>query len=494
MDFYTPGDFVSDVTGNDTLAGWEDSAADSLSDTWESIQDNTTEFFDDPQAWVQQQWDDLKEDIQQEWDAFKEEFDWKGFGVALIATSLGVPAPFAMLGTFGLDTYGQAFDIMKGDYNDDIEELEALQKELEALGDVYDGLYDDLLDLYMFWDEIYIMSASNSLDRYYKDVVSPKEEALRKKIDDFNNNYGDIIKLNADSVLGKFILSGTMIIGGVVTDIGMIFDGDLDASERGKAALRIIALIVAIVVLVFSWGSNVAAWKVIVAYVAFAISLDAGYGANGIMSGLLTMLDLVINDILKLDKILDSEKLGGLDKDSDYHTEMVELHVIIVQLVAVGVSLTGSWGGGVGAGSKVPEAIRGSIQVTGTLQQLYQTYNLAMEVYDFVTANDALSAAQQKIQDGIEATNARIDKLRRTRMLMQMQDMRYIQEDADEIINNFVLNVSESRAEYLDPAGTIRMNTRYKQEPMVQYGFEELFSSANMAGNDEYYKNILYST
>ena len=117
-----------------------------------------------------------------------------------------------------------------------------------------------------------------------------------------------------------------------------------------------------------------------------------------------------------------------------------------------------------------------------------------MEVYDFVTANDALSAAQQKIQDGIEATNARMDKLRRTRMLMQMQDMRYIQEDADEIINNFVLNVSESRAEYLDPAGTIRMNTRYKQEPMVQYGFEELFSSANMAGNDEYYKNILYST
>ena len=485
-------DYVSDVGSSalDHIQDGIESAGDSISDTWTSIEENWAEFKHNPLDWAEDKWDKLEEDLKEDWDVFKDEFTWSGLSASIGAALMGMPLPAAMGLIFGSDTFQAQYDYIQGDMQEDIEDIEALQELIEQYGDEYLDMQEELMDMALFFDEIYVISESNRTDRYHKDVITPAEAKLARKVAEFNERWGSIMRLNSDSTFGKLTLSGVMVIGGVMTDIGRIFDSELPGADRMKAAGRIILLIVSIVILVFSWGTAGFSWEWLVGLILFWMSMDAGYGQSGIYSAILSFLDLMINDLLEADELF-SSRLAALDDDHELHAMAIEATAQVVAIATIIASMTGVMNMSTGGGQP-NQLITSIVAYAGVIQKYYAVFQQAMSVYDFVEANKAREEIERQLEEALRKSNDRLDSIRRKRFLLNVADFQYVQSDADEIINNFVLKASSSAVPMLDPESMVLMNTRFKQEPIVQYGFEEVFNSGSMAGDDNYHKEILY--
>jgi hypothetical protein len=427
--------------------------------------------------------------------------------------------------------------------------------------------------------------ATSRMDDSLSSLQSSLEELTEGLIEDYNKTVGewndklldmqkeiltiateiDQLELIASLTTAKFWQSEAtmfdkMVKGGTV--LGLIFGGlakiatgmardVLSLAEGDIAALgRLVATTVKIVAIVaaFKSGYFYLAYLLITEMV---ISLDAMYANGAVLSGVLKILDVILNEVLRLDHVM--QDLSKLDPDHDKHMDIVGVVRITVSVVATiasvrayftseayRIALKQAMGSVVstvtGAVASIPivgdmyTVISQLLDKLNTLiaidigkasLKLSDLWDIAKSIINIIKAigykvnipgmpdlvypEDEIEQGEAKVKaigneitnrlnDSAIKLNSKFTNTTRNRMLMHMKDSKDMMSDSDEIINEFLLQVMGDTAGYLDPEGLIAKNSRYSYTPTVAFGYEDMFNASNFAGNEEYFKKMLYGS
>ena len=395
----------------------------------------------------------------------------------------------------------ELFDVMTGQYHSDAKDIEKAQERYEESVGVVDAMSLDLARIAVFFDEIYSMSKSNEIDDYVNETLNPLEAQLQRMINDFNNNYGSIMKLQG-TFLGKAFLSPFMIIGGIVFDVGNMIRGDMEAT------MRIIGLIVSIVLLVVTFGTDVNSWAAIVSYIAFYISLDASFGGGGITMFAMQILDFVFNDVLTLDDY--ASDFSNFDSGSKRYEETMGYFQLGLSITALIVSLDFSSIGNSGKdvanaanntktvasaaqGANSSEAATKAAKTasdTKNLTDLLNAVNMATGYFQSKMAHDALKQELNNKLAMVQDKQDALDKKHRYQMLMMEETF---MTNHQERVLNYETSLDSGIYYYKDPMYLVPMSELDSRNKHTKDDFEDMFSDDLLAGSDKYFHNMIYS-
>ena len=355
--------------------------------------------------------------------------------------------------------------------------------------------------------------------------------------------------ITSSGFIGKLVGGFVKIITGLVRDIvNVVTKFDLEALGRIVVTVLKVAVVVASI-------NNPALFTLLVA--DLIIYLDSTYAYNSILSGVLQILDVILNDILRIDEIWSATKV--LDPNHENHMELigyVRMGIAITATISTIATFTFNpefasnleFVSELGTGI-VKESIgiiSSTIPLAGNLSSIYSTistmisslksllsinifnsniglgqlWDIAQNIMKIVrairyksklpnmpdhTTYPELSEAEIRVEQIKDVISSKLSKAKekvtfkyvdetRRRMLAHMKDMKEFMSDTDEIINEFLLQVIGDTAGYLDPEGLIVKNTRYSYIPNVAFGYENMFNESKFAGSESYTKDMLYKS
>ena len=382
------------------------------------------------------------------------------------------------------NTGEQLWKVAKGDYAKDANAIKENQDKYEEEKNNVSKMSDDLVSIVMLYDEVYQMAGSNEIDRYIDTNLKPLEIKLQKQIDDFNSSYGEIIKMQG-TFLGDIFLSPFMIIGGIAYDFGNMVSGDIDAT------LRIVGLIVSIVLLVITLGSDYSSLAKIVATLAVYLSMDSTFGQGGIMTATMQILDFAFNEVLHADTYIN--ETDRFKKGSEYYEETkgyVSLTLSITAIVATldYNAIMRSFDSGKEMAQIAGKEAAKSTAQNGNLTNLLQVVQQATSYAQSYSAHEKLKAELNDRIVMLEERQARADRKYRAQML---QDSNAYITPHQERVDNYEYNFDNGVYQYKDPMYLVPFEQ--VDGIMTNDNVFNIFNENKLAGSDNYFKNMLYS-
>ncbi|MDD2290676.1 MAG: hypothetical protein PHV52_00220 [Aliarcobacter sp.] len=386
-----------------------------------------------------------------------------------------------------LDQIGK---VLTGEYHESVKAIQAQEDKLNTLKEEYYNLADEI-NGEAFLGEIFSIAGSNTLDRYVSEKILPAEEQYKKMLDNFKKEFSYILDWAEGSFFERLFASFILIIGGLLNDIGDIVTGKAN-SETWKNIITTVLSIAAIVILL-----PVAPWASIILIANLIITLDAAYANGAMLGAIFSLLDFVFNDVLNLDDLV-AKDFDHFNKDSEYYQETQAYFKLALAISAVVSSLYSVSNLPDGA-LKTTMANMGlsssTISNVGTITEAYNAYNVAISVNDIITMNDKYNEMYSDLKEKQNILDNRINSANRRKMIGSYIDMEHILAYPDEMVNEYVMQMTQLNNGVLDPEGLISMNTRYKVENQdMTFGFEDIFAYDNQAGGNRYTKQILFKT
>lgn len=383
-----------------------------------------------------------------------------------------------------LDQIGK---VLTGEYHESVKAIQAQENKLNTLKEEYYNLADEI-NGEAFLGEIFSIAGSNTLDRYVNEKILPAEEQYKKMVENFKKEFSYILDWAEGSFFERLFASFILIIGGLLNDIGDIVTGKAN-SETWKNIITTVLSIAAIVILALAgqW------WAVVILVANLIITLDTAYANGAMLGAIFSLLDFVFNDVLNLDDLV-AKDFDHFNKDSEYYKETqayFKLALAISAVVAVLSVPTEAWKTGM-ANIGLNASTMSNV---GTITEAYNAYNIAISVNDIITMNDKYNEMYADLKEKQNILDNRINSANRRKMIGSYIDMEHILAYPDEMVNEYVMQMTQLNNGVLDPAGTIPMNTRYKVENQdMTFGFEDVFAYDNQAGGNRYIKQILFKT
>lgn len=383
-----------------------------------------------------------------------------------------------------LDQIGK---VLTGEYHESVKAIQAQENELNALKEQYYNLADEI-NGEAFLGEIFSIAGSNTLDRYVSEKILPAEEQYKKMVENFKKEFSYILDWAEGSFFERLFASFILIIGGLLNDIGDIVMGKAN-SETWKNIITTVLSIAAIVILALAgqW------WAVVILVANLIITLDAAYANGAMLGAIFSLLDFVFNDVLNLDDLVGSD-FDHFNKDSEYYQETQAYFKLALAISAVVAALSvpiEAWKTGmanIGLNAS-------TLSNVGTITEAYNAYNIAISVNDIITMNDKYNEMYSDLKEKQNILDNRINSANRRKMIGSYIDMEHILAYPDEMVNEYVMQMTQLNNGVLDPEGLISMNTRYKVENQdMTFGFEDVFAYDNQAGGNKYIKQILFKT
>lgn len=383
-----------------------------------------------------------------------------------------------------LDQIGK---VLTGEYHESVKDIQEKEKELNRLKEQYYNLADEI-NGEAFLGEIFSIAGSNTLDRYVSEKILPAEEQYKKMVENFKKEFSYILDWAEGSFFERLFASFILILGGLFNDISDIVTGKAN-SETWKNIITTVLSIVAIVILALAgqW------WAVAILVANLIITLDAAYANGAMLGAIFSLLDFVFNDVLNLDDLVGSD-FDHFNKDSEYYEQTQAYFRLALAISAVVASLsvpTEAWKTGM-ANMGLNAS---TISNVGTITEAYNAYNVAVSVNDIITMNDKYNEMYADLKQKQDILDNRINIANRRKMIGSYIDMEHILAYPDEMVNEYVMQMTQLNNGVLDPEGLISMNTRYKVENQdMTFGFEDIFAYDNQAGGNRYTKQILFKT
>lgn len=377
--------------------------------------------------------------------------------------------------------------VLTGEYHESVKAIQAKENELNGLKEQYYNLADEI-NGEAFLGEIFSIAGSNTLDRYVSEKILPAEEQYKKMLENFKKEFSYILDWAQGSFFERLFASFILIIGGLLNDIGDIVTGKAN-SETWKNIITTVLSIAAIVILALAgqW------WAVVILVANLIITLDAAYANGAMLGAIFSLLDFVFNDVLNLDDLV-AKDFDHFNKDSEYYQETQAYFKLALAISAVVAALTvptEAWKTGmanIGLNAS-------TLSNVGTITEAYNAYNVAVSVNDIITMNDKYNEMHNDLKEKQNILDNRINSANRRKMIGSYIDMEHILAYPDEMVNEYVMQMTQLNNGVLDPEGLISMNTRYKVENQdMTFGFEDIFAYDNQAGGDRYIKQILFKT
>jgi hypothetical protein len=376
--------------------------------------------------------------------------------------------------------------VLTGEYHDSVKAIQAQEDKLNSLKEQYYNLADEL-NGEAFLGEIYEIAGSNKLDRYVDENILPAEEQYKKMLENFKKEFSYILDWAQGSFFERLFASFILIIGGLLNDVEDILTGKAN-SETWKNIISTVLSIAAIVILL-----PVAPWASVVLIANLIITLDATYANGAMLGAIFSLLDFVFNDILNLDDLVGSD-FDHFDKDSEYYEQTQAYFKLALAVSAVVAALNTP--ADVWKTSMANLGLNAStVSNVGTITEAYNAYNVAVSINDIITMNDKYNEMHAELKEKQNILDNRINTANRRKMIGSYIDMEHILAYPDEMVNEYVMQMTQLNNGVLDPEGLISMNTRYKVENQdMTFGFEDIFAYDNQAGGDRYTKQILFKT
>ena len=426
--------------------------------------------------------------------------------------------------------------VMRGEYHNDLKEIDAYKRRVEEYGNRLNarteqynlGLQEllDRLERLVAFDEIFQMAYSNRLGEYQEsggpelEIMTKEYELMMRElkimIAELKNTYEFVIGLTEGAFLQRIIGSIIMIIGGLQSDLKDIGTGKFDTKTFQRIVMNVVAIVM-VVLSVFTYGVTL---PIAIAIVLLFLSLDGMY-ANGAATGaVMSALDFIFNDLLNLDELIGSD-FEKFDKDHEDYQEMVgylklamTLYLVLVGITSLGESLsstdtvsttqtttttpststTSYMNGTVEIGDSIGSSSFLGVKLS-TYSQIYEAYSLAKKADDVVAMNDQYKQLEEKMRSDYEKLNEGIVTKLNKSMMKHYKDSAYFLQDQQEHIDRYIWSMT-SQNMYVDPYGVTPVaNMRFtpdKDTRMMSFGFEDLFSEDLLAGSKGYFNSIIY--
>jgi len=407
------------------------------------------------------------------------------------------------------ELYQNALD----DYEDDYKEAAS----------IYNSGLNELIDKMnrlIGFHEIFQMSMSNKIENYGSFVPPDEAELLKlfnefKKLSDrLKNEYDFIIGLKSGGILEKVFHSMITIIGGITRDMIDAISGEADTQtwkRIGGVIVAIVLVVIAILAAIPTGGASLSLIAVAIAVltvVSTLLMLDGMYGSGSLMGATFDLLDFVFNDVFNFDDLIGSD-FNKFDSDHEDYQEMTMYFQMALAISAIILSLgssmlsSGSTTGQSGYTSVWSDFTTSTSSTSflginaSTYKSIYDVYQGAMSVKDYMTANDSHNQLKDKLNTDLGKINNVISKQTNKNFMKHYKDTEYFLNDQQLVIDRYLWEVTADNM-YTDPyAVTPVANIRFspdKRERKVVFGFEELFDYESQAGGNNYFKNILYMT
>lgn len=377
--------------------------------------------------------------------------------------------------------------VLTGEYHESVKAIQAQENKLNALKEEYYNLADEI-NGEAFLGEIFSIASSNTLERYVSEKILPAEEQYKKMLENFKKEFSYILDWAEGSFFERLFASFILIIGGLLNDVSDIVTGKAN-SETWKNIITTVLSIAAIVILALAgqW------WAVVILVANLIITLDSAYANGAMLGAIFSLLDFVFNDVLNLDDLV-AKDFDHFNKDSEYYQETQAYFKLALAISAVVAALsvpTEAWKTGmanIGLNAS-------TLSNVGTITEAYNAYNVAVSVNDIITMNDKYNEMYSELREKQNILDNRINSANRRKMIGSYIDMEHILAYPDEMVNEYVMQMTQLNNGVLNPEGLISMNTRYKVENQdMTFGFEDIFAYDNQAGGDRYIKQILFKT
>ena len=360
-----------------------------------------------------------------------------------------------------LDSY---IDTLAGEKNRAAEDIANMQKQYGVFQEAYT---DEQLRLIAF-DEIFQMALENKFGAKLEII----ESEIQKMIKDYKQKYGWVDRLQ-DDFAGKIAYTAISIIGGFNYDFSKAATGDWDAIKR-VLSYTIQAAIAAFLIITPGFQGLGATMLI-----GLAHQLQVQYANSALTKFVFQMLDFVF-DTTGANKAF--KELQIFDKDSDYYEEAIN-NANLGMTIAVMIATLGS---GVDASSVIAST------AGGKLAAVYEAYNMAMLAGNLVEANAAKMKLEKTLEDMKQEQMERDFKLQASRMLTQSRDLSYILQGYETMYNKYILEVEVGESEeWFDPSAIIPLNTRYKKNNLVDFGFDDVL---HQYSENNFYENMIYGT
>lgn len=436
--------------------------------------------------------------------------------------------------------------VMRGEYHQDLKEIESYKKRVEEYGNKLNsrttqynlGLQEllDRLERLVAFDEIFHMAYSNRIGDYQEsgapelEIMTQEYELmmreLKRLIAELKDTYDFVIGLTEGAFLQRIIGSIIMIIGGLQSDMKDLGSGKIDGQTFKRIIMNVVAIVM-VVISVFTYGLTL---PVVLAIVLLFLNLDGMY-ANGAATGaVMSALDFIFNDLLNLDDLIGSD-FEKFDKDHEDYQEMVgyvklalAIAVVITAWMSGGVNTEGTTSantaqGASNATTKIVDVgsaaskgstsyLNGTVEIgsnvssssmfgikLSTYSQIYEAYSIAKDVKDTIAMNDQYKQMELKLKNDYDKVNkAIITKLNKS-MMKHYKDSAYFLQDQQEHIDRYVWSMTAHNM-YVDPYGTTPVaNMRFnpdKDARSMNFGYESMFNEDEMAGSKGYFNSIIY--
>lgn len=382
-----------------------------------------------------------------------------------------------------VDTIEQSVDVISGEYNEDYAEIEDIQKEIEPMVDQFEAMQEELASIAILFDEIFTMSKENKLEEYGS-LIEEKQKEAEKLVEEFNSNYSMIIELNG-TFLGRIFLSPVMILGGIHYDLGQMIDGDI------QATMRMVQLTISIATLVMM-PEDTSTWIQVVAYLGVYLSLDATFGANGIMMATMQILDFMFNDVLQLEDWA-HEDFGNFSEDSEHYEETlgyVSLTVTIALIIST-IDFDAMMNQSDELASQpASEAAISAARDSRSLQNLLTVVQQASSYYEKKIAHEELVTELEDKMEMIEAKHKRADNMHRAKMLALEEAFTTPHEER---VMLYEYGFDNNSYEVKDPMYLVPLDILDQDNKKPSETFNGIFNESKQAGSTNYFKNMLYS-
>lgn len=397
------------------------------------------------------------------------------------------------------DLAKETYYTFSGEMSSDERMLSELNKRLDSLKGNIDT-QQSAIDHLRFFDEIFKYA-------HYRDIknYSDQYNNYAKQYQDILNNYNEKTRATGSGdILSNVIMffSGIQVVGAIYNDVvNYIKTGD---SNYLVNALTIIVIIVGIIYMAYlastTLGTSAAlTWKMTLtligelsAVIAGMLQLDSMVNNSGVLGSVFSILDTIINKWLGVGNYIDTR---GINKDSDYYQSNMMWVKLTFQIGAL-LSLINAQPLSTQAAIASDASTLGNmVKLTQavTSSDIFQVYAFAQNVGDVVTAIQARSKLEDKLNDYQKQLDKKHAQDLQAYEDIMRQDGMYINAQTDMngmtgtyvTYNNWMQQMTSANVlDYDDPEGNIAYNVNFKPPVKTQYGFENMFS--NLAGSPMY--------
>lgn len=427
--------------------------------------------------------------------------------------------------------------VLAGEYHDDVRQAQSYQSKVENYANKVedkvknynskvDALADRMENLIAF-HEIFQMALGNKLDVLHAEFV-PELAAvnaqyanmvaeLKRMLAKIQSDYDFVIGLTEGAFIQRILGSIIMMIGGLMSDINAIINGEANSDTWKRIGTAILLIILIVIAILFP-----PAWAVVAATGAFTttyiviiglmmlttfMTLDGMYSNGAATGAIMGVLDTIFNDILNLDDLIGSD-FDKFDKDHEDYSQMVGYVQLAIALTtaylawssssayyaakAEAARQTAMAAGGTVApevsalglqtstpgfmdtavvgqssgGSSTNSYLGGAVEIGtsaadstmfgvtfSTYSDIYDAFSSAIKVKDYITANKQYEDLKKKLESDRDKVDQAITTKLNKNMMKHYKDTAYFLQDQQEHIDNYIWSMTAANM-YVDPYGT----------------------------------------